>query len=152
MAVRWLSVLAIGIICGEVFMRYGLNHPTSILPITATMTAASFYALSWGYVHLNRRHIRIDIIYTHLPTAVKFSIDVLCTLLFLLPLIGLLCYAGWTWMWYAWGTMEKSLFSYWYPIVGPVRTAVFIGFCLFALQGLAHFYRDIYFLVRHKNL
>jgi len=152
MAVRWLSVLLIVTICAEVFMRYVLNHPTTILPVVATMTGASFYALSWGYVHLNRRHIRIDIVYAHLPTGAKLAVDVVCALLFLLPLIGLLIYAGWNWMWFAWETMEKCLASWWYPITGPVRTAVFIGFCLFALQGLAHLYRDIYFLVRGRSI
>ena len=151
MAVRWLSLIALGVICGEVFMRYVLNHPTAVLSITGTMTAATMYVMSFGYVHLNRRHIRIDVIYAHLPTAAKFIIDVVCAVLFLLPLLGLLTYAAWIEMLYAWETMEKSLFSYWYPIVGPVRTAVFIGLVLFALQGFAMLYRDIYFLVRHKS-
>ena len=61
-----------------------------------------------------------------------------------------MCYAGWEWVWYAWSTNERSLQTYWYPITLPVRTAVFIGLCLFALQGLAQFYRDVYQLVRNK--
>jgi TRAP-type mannitol/chloroaromatic compound transport system permease small subunit len=152
MGVRWLSILALGIICGEVFMRYVLNHPTTVLQITAVMTAATMYSCSFGYVHLHRRHIRVDVIYTHFPSWLKLTIDVFCALLFLLPLIGLLAYAGWNWMWFAWETKEVNLFSWWYPIMGPVRTAVFIGFVLFALQGIATLYRDIYFLVRHEEL
>ena len=152
MAVRWLSLLGLGVICVEVFMRYVLNHPTTTLPITAVFTAATMYTLSFGYVHLNRRHIRVDVIYTHFPAWVKLTIDVFCALLFLLPLIGLLAYAGWNWMWFAWATNEKNLFSWWYPIMGPVRTTVFIGFVLFALQGMATLYRDIYFLVRNEEL
>ena len=49
-------------------------------------------------------------------------------------------------------TGEVNLFSWWYPIMGPIRTAIFIGFVLFALQGIATLYRDIYFLVRHEEL
>ena len=152
MAVRWLSLLCLGVICVEVFMRYVLNHPTTTLPIIAVMTAATMYACSFGYVHLNRRHIRVDVIYVHFPAWAKLTIDVFCALLFLLPLIGLLAYAGWNWMWFAWETNEKNLFSWWYPIMGPVRTSVFIGFVLFALQGIATLYRDIYFLVRNEEL
>ena len=152
LVVRWFSLLFIGLICAEVFMRYVMNHPTDFLPITAVMTAASMYVLSWGYVHLNRRHIRVDVLYVHLPNNAKIIIDVVCAIIFLFPLLGLLTYAAWTWMIYAWVTMEKSIFSYWYPIVGPVRTAVFVGLVLFSLQGLATLYRDMYFLVRHKEL
>ena len=152
MGVRWLSLLALGVICVEVFMRYALNTPTIQLPIIAVMTAATMYACSFGYVHLNRRHIRVDVIYTHFPAWAKLTIDVFCAVVFLLPLIGLLSYAGWNWMWFAWKTGEVNLFSWWYPIMGPVRTAVFIGFVLFALQGIATLYRDVYFLVRHEEL
>ena len=151
MAVRWLTPLALIIVCAEVFMRYVMNHPTSVLGITAVMTAATMYVMSWGYVHLNRRHIRVDVLYVHLPNTAKIIIDVVSAIVFLLPLLILLTYAAWNWMWYAWDTMEKSLFSYWYPIVGPVRTAVFIGLVLFSFQALATLYRDMYFLVRHKN-
>jgi len=151
MGARWLSLLALGLICAEVFMRYVLNHPTSILPITAVMTAASMYALSWGYVHLNRRHIRVDVLYVHLPNTAKIIIDVVCAVLFLLPLIGLLTYASWNWVWYAIETGEQSLFSYWYPKVWPVRTAILLGLVLFGLQALATLYRDMYSLVRHKS-
>ena len=152
MGVRWLSLIALGVICAEVFMRYVLNHPTTVLQITAVMTAATMYALSFGYVHLHRRHIRVDVIYTHFPPWLKLVIDVFCAVVFLLPLIGLLAYAGWNWMWFAWKTHEVCLFSWWYPSMGPVRTTVFIGFVFFALQGIATLYRDIYYMVRHEEL
>ena len=152
MGVRWLSLIALGVICGEVFMRYVLNHPTTVLGITAVMTAATMYACSFGYVHLNRRHIRVDVIYTHFPTWAKLTIDVFCALVFLLPLILMLCYTGWNWAWFAWETKEKCLASWWYPIMGPVRTSVLIGFGFFALQGISTLYRDIYSLVRHEEL
>lgn len=151
MAVRWLILLSLGCIVAEVFMRYVLNHPTAINSVVATMTAASMYALSWGYVHLNRRHIRVDVLYVHLPNTAKLIIDVVCAIVFLLPLLILLTYAAWNWVWYAIETGEQSLQSYWYPKVWPVRTAVLLGLVLFSLQALATLYRDIYFLVRHKN-
>jgi TRAP-type mannitol/chloroaromatic compound transport system permease small subunit len=149
-SVRWLTVFLLMVICAEVFMRYVLNMPTIQGPVIATMSGAALYAISWGYVHLHRRHIRVDVFYARFPTRGRAIIDVVCAVLFLLPLIGLLTYAGWNWVWYAWSTGEKSLQTYWYPITGPVRTAVFIGMCLFAFQALAQFYRDLYLLVRNK--
>jgi TRAP-type mannitol/chloroaromatic compound transport system permease small subunit len=149
-SIRWLVIFLLLVICAEVFMRYILNEPTVQGPVIATMSGAAFYALSWGYVQLHQRHIRVDVVYAQLPERAKAGIDVVCAILFLLPLIGLLSYAGWELTWYAWKTNEQSLQTYWYPITGPVRTTVFIGFSLFALQGIAQFYRDLYRLVR-KN-
>jgi len=149
-SVRWVVLFLLLVICAEVFMRYVLNEPTIQGPVIATMSGAAVYACSWGYVQLYRRHIRVDVFYSRFTTRGKATVDVVCAILFLLPLIGLMTYAAWEWVWYAWSTGEKSLQTYWYPITGPVRTAVFLGMCLFALQCLAQFYRDLYLLVRNQ--
>jgi TRAP-type mannitol/chloroaromatic compound transport system permease small subunit len=149
-SVRWLAVFLMLVICAEVFMRYVLNKPTIQGPVIASFSGAALYTLSWGYVHLHKRHIRVDVFYASFPQRVKAVIDVLFAVLFLLPLITLLTYAGWEWMWYAYATTERSLMTFWYPITSPVRTLVFIGLVLFALEGLAQFARDIYTLVRNR--
>ena len=149
-SIKWLAIFLMLVICTEVFMRYVLNKPTIQGPVIATMTGAALYTLSWGYVHLHKRHIRVDVFYTRFSLRGKAITDVVCALVFLLPLITLLTYAGWEWVWYAWSTNERSGQTYWYPITGPIRTTVFIGLVLFALQGLAQFYRDMYILVRNK--
>ena len=149
-AVTWLAVFLMLVICAEVFMRYVLNKPTIQGPVIATMSGAAMYVLSWGYVHLYRRHIRVDVFYTRFSKRGQAIIDVACAFLLLLPLTSLMVYAGWKWTWYAWSTTERSLMTFWYPITSPIRTLVFIGLILFALQGLAQLFRDIYFLVRNK--
>ncbi len=151
-SIRWLVVFLMLVICAEVFMRYVLNKPTIQGPVIASWTGAALYSLSWGYVHLHKRHIRVDVFYARMPRRMQLIVDIFCVLLFLLPLVGLLTYAGWEWTWYAWKTGEKSLMTYWYPITGPIRTVVFLGLVLFSLQALAQAYRDIYSLARNKSL
>jgi TRAP-type mannitol/chloroaromatic compound transport system permease small subunit len=34
--------------------------------------------------------------------------------------------------------------SYWYPPALPIRLVVVLGLCLFLLQGIAEFARDVY--------
>jgi TRAP-type mannitol/chloroaromatic compound transport system permease small subunit len=149
-SVRWLAIFLMVAICSEVFMRYVLNKPTIQGPVIASFTGAALYTLSWGYVHLHKRHIRVDVFYTRFSLRVQAGIDVVCAVLFLMPLTFLLTYAGWEWMWYAYATTERSLMTFWYPITSPIRTLVFIGFVLFTLEGLAQFARDLYALVRNK--
>lgn len=149
-AVRWIGVLIILIVCAEVAMRYLLGKPTIQLPEIAVMAGAAFYTLSWGYIYLHRRHVRVDVLYVRLPARGQAVIDVVGGLLFLLPLATLLTYASWNWAWHSWKVGEFSPMTYWYPILGPIRSVVFIGLVFFALQGFAQFFRDIYLLVRGK--
>lgn len=149
-AARWFAVLVVLLIGTEVFMRYLLGSPTIQLPEIMVMAGAALYTLSWGYIYLHHRHVRVDVFYAHLPARGKAVIDVVGALLFLLPLVTLLTYAGWKWAWHSWAAGEKSTLTYWYPILGPVRSVVFIGLLFFAFQAFAQFFRDIYLLIRNR--
>ncbi|MBE9513759.1 MAG: TRAP transporter small permease subunit [Dehalococcoidia bacterium] len=147
---KWL-VFAIIVVCiSEVISRYVFNKPTIQLPCILVMTAASLYALSFGYILLHKGHVRVDVLYARLSQRTKAVFDVVLTLLFFFPVIGLLTYAAGEWMWYAWSTGERSQMTYWYPILGPVRTTVFAGMLIFLLQGVAQFIRDLHFALRSR--
>ena len=106
--------------------------------------------MAWSYVHKHRGHIRVDVIYTRLTLRGKAIIDVTCSLIFLLPVLIVLIYGGYSGVEFAWKTHERFIESNWLPPAGPVKTIVFIGFCLFTLQCIARFIRDFYVLVRNK--
>ena len=74
-SVRWLAIFLMLVICAEVFMRYVLNKPTIQGPVIASFTGAALYSLSWGYVHLHKRHIRVDVFYARFPIRGKAIID-----------------------------------------------------------------------------
>jgi len=150
LATRWIGVFIVLVVCLEVTLRYVLGKPTIQLPEIAVMSGAALYTLSWGYVYLHKRHVRVDVIYVRLPVKWKALIDVVGALLFLLPLVILLSYASWNWAWESWKVMEKSPMTYWYPILGPIRSVVLLGLVFFAFQSFAQFFRDIYLLVRGK--
>ena len=149
--VLWLSVILVIVMTYEVFMRYALNSPTMWAYETSIMIGAAMYALSWAYVHRERAHIRVDLIYSRLSSRGKAIVDTICTFFLFFPLISLLGYMAFSWMTRAWKINEKSVETYWYPPIAPLRTAVFIGLVLFGLQGLVQFIRDVYLLVRNKS-
>lgn len=149
--VRWLPVALVLIMSYEVFMRYVLNSPTMWAYETMIMTGAAMYALAWAYVHREKAHIRVDVFYSRLSSKGKALIDALCTVFLFVPLISLLSYVAFSWMVRAWKIGEKSVETFWYPPIAPLRTAVFIGLVLFGLQGLAQFIRDVYLLLRNKS-
>jgi len=147
---KWLVFALIVIICSEVVLRYVFNKPTIQLPCIVTMTGASLYALSFGYILLHKGHVRVDVFYTRLSERKKAILDAILTVVFFFPVIGLLTYAAGNWMGFAWASGERSMMTYWYPLLGPVRTAVFVGMVLFTFQGVAQFVRDLHLAIRSK--
>jgi len=147
---HWLSVSLVLIMTYEVIMRYVFTAPTMWAYETVIMIGATLYALAWSYVHYQRAHVRVDVLYIHLSSRKRATIDVVCTLLFFFPVIFALVYMSGIWAWRAWEIGEKSVETYWYPPIAPVRTMVFLGITLFALQGIANFIRDAYTLLRNK--
>jgi len=150
-AVKWFAVALVCLGAYEVVMRYAFNSPTRWGYETLFMLGAALYALSWAYVHLEHGHIRLDVFYGRLSARAKAIIDVACTTLFFFPLIGALIYMSGLKMWHAWKIGEISIEGTWYPPLGPIRTVVFIGLCLFALQGIAQYIRDLHVLLRHRT-
>lgn len=147
---RWLAVIMVLLVSLEVIMRYFFNAPTMWNYETTMFVGGSLFALSLAYTHLCRSHIRIDMIYSLLSPRKKAIIDVLGAILFFYPLAILLVSTSVYYASQAWVTNEKSIETYWYPPIAPFRSVVAVGFCLFALQGTAHFIRDLYLLVKKR--
>lgn len=147
---KWLGVFIFLTICAEVFLRYVFNKPTSVLPELMIMFGAAFYTLGWGYVHRLNRHVRVDVIYIHLPERWRAAIDVIATLIWLLPMVAFLAYVSGRWAIHSFSINEKSSFTYWFPVLWPMRTVIAVGVLLLAFQSLAQFYRDLYLLIRNK--
>lgn len=143
---QWFALALILIGVTEVVMRYVFDRPTMWGYEILVMTGAAMYALSWGHVHLHQGHVRMDVLYRSFSTKGKSIVDAIFFLLFFVPVVGLLAYTSASWMWHAWEINEKSVLTYWYPPIAPLRTVVFIGVCLLALQGIARLIADLHSL------
>ena len=147
---KWLCYALVLIVVISVTMRYAFNEPTIWGYETAIMTGGTIYVLGWAYAHYHRRHIRVDVIYSHLSLRAKAVIDVIGSLFCIFPLMVVLIYASGKWAWHAWEINEKLTETYWYPPFAPFRTIVLIGFCLFLFQAVAQFIRDLYTMAKNK--
>lgn len=152
MAVRWACVALVLVLVYEVAARYAFNAPTIWAHQTSCMLGSTFAAVGWAYVHRHGGHVRIDIFYARLSPRGKAMIDVLCAFFLLFPLLLVLIYTATEFMWTAWVEGEVLIESYWYPPSGPIRTITVLALCLFLLQGVAQFIRDLHFVIRNKPL
>ncbi len=143
----WFIIAVILMTVGQVLMRYGFGRPLMWAYELSIMVAAAMFALGWAYVHRHGGHIRVDVFYSLLSLRGKAILDIVCALLFFFPLLGAMVYVSGRWVWYAWEIGERSTLTFWYPPIAPLRTAVFLGICLFTLQGISQFIRDLYLLM-----
>ena len=99
---NWVRVLVYaftGLVCFEVLLRYGFNHPTIQLSVIVTMTAAAMYVFSMGNIVCQDGHVRIDVFTCLLSKRGKAVLEVVFGALFFFPVIGAFAAfaAGWTW-------------------------------------------------------
>lgn len=149
--VSWLAPALVALIALEVIMRYFFNSPTMWNFETSMMTGGSLAAMGWAYTYRQHSHVRVDVLYTRLSPRGKALIDVGGFLLILSPVVILFIGTSFSWMLDAWIIGEVSVQTSWYPPMAPFRTVVFLGFILFALQAVAQFIRDLYFLMENKT-
>lgn len=149
---RWLCPALVFVGAYDTILRYAFNAPTVWAYETMIMLGGAIYALGWAYDYLHKSHIRIDILYTRLSSRRKALTDLICAAIFLFPVMAILIKTSLWWARRAWSIGEVMIESYWYPPAAPFRTAIAVGICLFALQGLAQFIRDLYFVIRRKAL
>jgi len=146
----WLCVALVLVLSYETTSRYVFDSPTAWAYETSWMIGATLAVMGWSYTHRHHGHIRVDVFYTRLSLRGKALVDVLCSFIFLFPLLGVLMYSSTTFMMFAWKMKEKLVESSWMPPSGPIKTVLMVGLAIFTLQCLAQFLRDLYQLIRGK--
>ncbi len=146
----WFAPALVFVLVFDVVERYVFGGATVWAYETAIMLGATIYVMGWCFVHRRREHIRVDVFYVRLSLRKQMIIDIVGTLLFLLPLLYVLIDTSIFYAVRAWKIDEVLAETFWYPPAAPFRTIVVVGLLLFALQIVAHLIRDFYLLVRNK--
>jgi len=149
-AVKWLAPALMVLITIQVFLRYVLARPGDVLPILMITAGATLYVLGWGYVYRHDRHVRVDVFYARWSPRTKALIDVIGSLIWLLPWLVFLAFISGKWAWESYVTAEWWTLTYWRPPLWPMRATIFVGVLLLALQGVAQLFRGFHMLVRNR--
>jgi TRAP-type mannitol/chloroaromatic compound transport system permease small subunit len=134
----------------NVIMRYVFNNPPQWAYDISIMLGGTIYVLAWGYTHLSKSHVRVDVIYSNLPPRGRALTDVLGTIFLTLPLVTVLIIISYAYAAEAWQIGERWKETSWYPPMAPFRTMVIVAFFLFLLQVIAHFIRNLRLLVKKE--
>lgn len=135
-------VLAIGaMISYEVALRYLFNAPTIWAHELSLHVFASYSVLGGAYVLLNNGHVRMELLYMHLPPRRRAVLDLVGFPLLLL-LLGTVFVEGIRMAVLSIQVREITV-SFLHSPVYPVKAAIPMAAFLMLLQGFAQFGRSL---------
>jgi TRAP-type mannitol/chloroaromatic compound transport system permease small subunit len=141
----WLVLVAVLVSAGNATIRYTFNMSSNAwLEIQWYLFSAVFLFCA-GYTLLHNQHIRIDVVTGRLSRRAQAWIDILGTLLFLMPMAITILWLSWPVFVDAYQRHEVST-NAGGLIIWPARLMVPIGFLLLVLQGISEVIKRIAFL------
>lgn len=138
------------IIVYEIIMRTWFEKPTPWVSETTAMLCAACYFLGGAWNVKIDGHIRVDILYSKFSPRVRAGVNCL-NFGFMALYIGFMLRVIWPYMVQS-IELNESTYTFWNPIIWPLKIVMFLGFALILLQGVANLLRDLYFLITGREL
>jgi TRAP-type mannitol/chloroaromatic compound transport system permease small subunit len=142
-AAAWLIVMLMLVVCVEVFKRYILNSPDAWIYDINNMMYGTLFMMCGAYTLSQDAHVRGDFLYGSMKPRTQASLDLALYLLFFLPGIAALVYAGYDYAGDSWRINEHSNVTANGPPVYHFKSIIPIAGALVLLQGLAEIARCV---------
>ena len=142
-AFSWLIVGLTLVVSVEVFKRYILNAPTAWIFDFNNMLYGTLFMMCGAYALALGAHVRADFIYIYLRPRTQAALDLLLYLLFFIPGIIALVYAGYGYAADSWHIGEHSTVTAEGPPIYHFKSVIPIAGALLMLQGVAEILRCI---------
>ena len=139
--VAYWSVIAVFVYYYEVIARYVFNSPTNWAHEAMFLMFGMQYLIAGGFCLRESAHVRVDVIYVHIPKRMKAILDVVTSTFFFIFVVTLLV-TGWIFFHDAFSIKEVS-FTEWGIQYWPIKFALPLGAALLMVQGAAQLIKDI---------
>jgi TRAP-type mannitol/chloroaromatic compound transport system permease small subunit len=142
-AFAWLILALTFVVSVEVFKRYILNAPTSWIFDFNNMLYGTLFMMCGAYTLAAAGHVRADFVYIYMKPRGQAALDLSLYLLFFIPGILGLIYAGSDYAAISWRINEHSTVTAEGPAVYPFKTVIPVAGLLVMLQGLIEIVRCV---------
>ena len=139
----WLIVALTLMISWEVFSRYVLDSPHSWAFDVMSMMYGSLFMMAGAYTLSKNGHVRGDVLYGFFPPRLQAWLDLLLYIVFFIPGVVALAYAGYGFAAESWAINEHSNITADGPPVYPFKTILPIAGAFLLAQGLVEIVRCI---------
>jgi len=142
-AFAWFIVALTLVVSVEVFKRYILNAPTAWIFDLNNMLYGTLFMMTGAYTLAAAGHVRADFVYIYLRPRAQAALDLSLYLLFFIPGILGLIYAGWDYAAISWRIGEHSTVTAEGPPVYQFKAVIPVAGALVMLQGLGEIVRCV---------
>ncbi len=139
----WLIVALTLMISWEVFSRYVLDSPHSWAFDVMSMMYGSLFMMAGAYTLSKNGHVRGDVLYGFFPPRLQAWLDLALYILFFIPGVVALAYAGYGFAAESWAINEHSNITADGPPVYPFKTILPLAGAFLLAQGLVEIVRCI---------
>ena len=139
----WLIVVLMAVVSIEVFKRYVLNAPTAWIFDANSMLYGTLFMMSGAYALSQNAHVRGDFLYSSMRPRTQAALDLALYIVFFIPGILALMYAGYYFAELSWRIKEHSNITADGPPVYHFKTVIPIAGALVMIQGFAEIVRCI---------
>ncbi|MCW9024194.1 MAG: TRAP transporter small permease subunit [Gammaproteobacteria bacterium] len=137
--IAWATLLMVLITFAIVLLRYGFDSGWIAMQESVTYLHALVFMLGAAYTLKNNGHVRVDIFYQKFGPRGRAWVDLLGSLLLLMPVCLFIFWASWNYVADAWAVQEGSPEAGGLPGVYLLKSLLLFMPALLLLQGLAQF-------------
>jgi TRAP-type mannitol/chloroaromatic compound transport system permease small subunit len=142
-AAAWLIIGLMLLVCVEVFKRYLLNMPTAWIFDASNMFYGTLFMLAGAYTLAQNAHVRGDFLYSSMRPRTQAAFDLVLYIVFFLPGIAALVYAGTDYAALSWRINEHSTTTADGPPIYHFKTVIPVAGAFVLLQGFAEIVRAV---------
>ena len=142
-AFSWLIVALTLHITWEVFSRYVLDHPRAWAFDAMIMMYGTLFMMAGAYTLAKNGHVRGDVIYGYFTPRAQAILDLTLYIVFFIPGIVALTYAGYFYAAESWAIDEHSNITAEGPPVYPFKTVIPLAGAFVLVQGIVEIIRCI---------
>ena len=145
-----LCFLSCLISAGNAFSRYAFSISSNAWLEIQWYMFGALVMLGASYTLKRNEHVRVDIVYTNIPTRWQIAVDIFGGILFLLPATLIMAYLSWPVFHNSWVEHEMSG-NAGGLVRWPIKIFLPIGFALLSLQGISELIKRFAMLTGHMK-
>ena len=139
----WLVVALTALISYEVFSRYVLNSPHAWAFDAMIMMYGTMFMMAGAYTLSKNGHVRGDILYGFLKPRTQAIFDLILYVIFFIPGVIALAYAGYGYAADSWRILEHSSITADGPPLYPFKTIIPLAGVILLFQGIVEIFRCV---------
>ena len=140
-AFSWLIVALTLLISWEVFSRYVLDRPHAWAFDVMIIMYGTLFMMAGAYTLSKSGHVRGDVLYGFFEPRTQATIDLILYILFFLPGVFALTYAGYYFAAESWAMNEHSSITAEGPPIYPFKTILPLAGAFLFVQGIVEIIR-----------